>query len=105
MGAWRTAAVTGPTPINIDFMNDAIGGSASNALLSASYLSVVKYSSNVSYVVCSHAKIVIECSIFVAICKQRTPQRLSLCRRCGTTQGVFAGAPISEFKMTFAIVV
>ena len=29
----RTTALTGPPPINIDFRNDAIGGSASNALL------------------------------------------------------------------------
>ena len=28
----RTAALTGPPPINIDFRKDAIGGSASNAL-------------------------------------------------------------------------
>ena len=28
-----TVALTGPPPINIDFTNDAIGGSASNALL------------------------------------------------------------------------
>ncbi len=28
----RTMALTGPPPINIDFRNDAIGGSASNAL-------------------------------------------------------------------------
>jgi hypothetical protein len=27
-------ALTGPPPININFRNDAIGGSASNALLS-----------------------------------------------------------------------
>jgi hypothetical protein len=31
---WRTTALTGPPPINIDFRNDEIGGSASNALLS-----------------------------------------------------------------------
>ena len=33
-GVWsrRTAALTGPPPINIDFTNDATGGSASNAL-------------------------------------------------------------------------
>lgn len=30
-----TAALTGPPPINIDFRNDAIGGSASNAWLYA----------------------------------------------------------------------
>ncbi|TWU08585.1 hypothetical protein Poly21_55540 [Allorhodopirellula heiligendammensis] len=29
----RTMVLTGPPPINIDFGNDAIGGSASNALL------------------------------------------------------------------------
>ena len=33
----RTMAVTGPPPINIDFTNDAIGGSASNPLLSHDY--------------------------------------------------------------------
>ena len=31
----RTGALTGPPPTNIDFKNDAFGGSASNALLSA----------------------------------------------------------------------
>lgn len=32
---WITVALKGPPPINIDIRNDAVGGSASNALLSA----------------------------------------------------------------------